>query len=518
MSVLGRIIEGLRAIGRSNAAVPGGRRHRFAPGRVRVRAAYDAAQTTDENRKHWSLADGLSADAAASPWVRRILRNRSRYEVCNNAYARGMVLTIANDCVGTGPRLQVTGIAGDDARLVERAFADWARGCDLAEKLRTLRVAQAEDGEAFALLTSNPGLNTRVKLDVRPIEADQVATPGFLPTGPERSAIDGIVFDVAGNPIEYHVLKDHPGAQGTTRFLLDSTTVPAASMLHCFRADRPGQRRGVPELTPALPLFAQLRRYTLAVLAAAETAADFAGVLYTDAPANGEADAVEPMDTVDLAARAMLTLPSGWKMGQVHAEQPATTYAEFKREVLNEIARCLNLPYNIAAGNSSGYNYASGRLDHQVYHKAIRVDQARCAARLLDPLFAAWVREAILIEGFLPQRLRTAATDWSHQWFWDGQEHVDPLKEAAAQAQRLASNTTTLADEYARKGQDWDEQLRQRARERALMRDLGLEATEPTSPGRAQPSTPGRGDPPPRDAPDGPATDGSEEDGDAVPV
>ena len=43
---------------------------------------------------------------------------------------------------------------------------------------------------------------------------------------------------------------------------------------------------------PALPLFAQLRRFTLAVLSAAETAADFAGILYTDAPANGEADAV----------------------------------------------------------------------------------------------------------------------------------------------------------------------------------------------------------------------------------
>ena len=31
----------------------------------------------------------------------------------------------------------------------------------------------------------------------------------------------------------------------------------------------------------------------LAVLAAAETAADFAGILYTDAPANGEADRPE---------------------------------------------------------------------------------------------------------------------------------------------------------------------------------------------------------------------------------
>jgi len=37
----------------------------------------------------------------------------------------------------------------------------------------------------------------------------------------------------------------------------------------------------MPDVTPVLRPFAQLRRFTLAVLAAAETAADFAGILYT---------------------------------------------------------------------------------------------------------------------------------------------------------------------------------------------------------------------------------------------
>ena len=146
--------------------------------------------------------------------------------------------------------------------------------------------------------------------------------------------------------------------------------MPADAVVHWFRADRPGQHRGIPEITPALPLFAQLRRYTLAVIAAAETAADFAAVLFTDAPANGEAQALEPMDVVELEKRMATVLPDGWRLGQIEAQQPATTYAEFKREILNEIARCLNLPYNIAACNSSGYNYASGRLDHQTYYKS----------------------------------------------------------------------------------------------------------------------------------------------------
>jgi hypothetical protein len=152
------------------------------------------------------------------------------------------------------------------------------------------------------------------------------------------------VFDGAGNPTEYHVLRSHPG-DGVAAMMRDYDRVSASAVVHWFRGDRPGQARGIPDIMPALPLFAQLRRFTLAVLAAAETAADFAGILYTDAPANGEADAAEPFEPIELEKRALLTMPGGWKMSQMQAEQPATTYAEFKHELLNEISRCLNMPY-----------------------------------------------------------------------------------------------------------------------------------------------------------------------------
>lgn len=462
-----------------------------APRRMAVRARYDAAMSTAENRRHWLNADGLSANAANSPEVRRILRNRTRYEVANNSYARGIVLTLANDCVGTGPRLQM--LTADDAanRIVEREFMAWADAVGLPEKLRTMRMAKAQDGEAFALLGSNPALKSRVTLDLRLKEAEQVATPRFSPLA--WGAVDGIVFDAFGNPAEYHLLRQHPGDLRNLGFL-EFDPYPAKAIVHYFRADRPEQARGLPELMPALPLFAQLRRYTLAVIAAAESAADFAGILYTDAPPNGEADAVEPMDTIELERRMLVTMPGGWKMGQIHAEQPATTYGEFKHEILNEIARCLNMPFNVAAGNSSGYNYASGRLDHQTYFKSIRVEQSHLEAAVLDRILAAWLDEAVLIEGYLPQALRHRNAAFPHQWFWDGQEHVDPAKEANAQATRLGSNTTTLADEYARKGQDWETQLRQRARELALMQELGIPAN-PNAPAPAMTPTGANDDP-----------------------
>ena len=438
-----------------------------------VRAKFDAAQTTPDNRRHWANADLLSADAAASADVRQTLRNRARYEVANNSYARGIVLTLANDTIGTGPRLQLLtddlGVNG----ILEDAFASWSRAVRLPEKLHTARMARAQDGESFLVMFDNKGLGHDITLDLRLIEADQVTTP-TLSFDPE--AVDGIVFDPFGNPKAYHVLKHHPGGGAMAGASQEYATIKADGMIHWFRADRPGQHRGIPEITPALPLFAQLRRYTLAVIGAAESAANLAVLMKTNAPAGGEAAEVEPMTEMEFAPNMAVFTPEGWEPSQIKAEQPATTYDMFKREILNEIARCLNMPYNIVACNSSGYNYSSGRLDHQTYYKAIRVDQARCEQVVLDRLFAAWLAEAVRVYG-----LRLDAedlADMGHTWFWDGHEHVDPAKEATAQATRLGNHTTTLAAEYARQGKDWEVELRQRAAEVALMKELGLTLTQ----------------------------------------
>lgn len=438
----------------------------------RLSARWDAAETTDDNRKHWAMADGLSADTAASPGVRRILRNRSRYEVANNSYARGIVNTLANDCVGSGPRLQLTGLARPQARAVERKFGAWAKTVGLAEKLRTLRAARAQDGEGFGVLVTNEALPDRVQLDIRLIEAEQCADNlGSLPT---PGAVDGIRFDAWGNPELYEILRHHPG--GRTFSAEPPLLIPAARVLHYFVPERPGQRRGIPELTAALPLFAQLRRWTLSCLAAAETAADFAAIMKTSGAVDtDDAKTAEEFERVEFERRAILTLPAGWDVTQMKAEQPTSTYGEFKREILNEIARCLSMPFNVAAGNSSAYNYSSGRLDWQIYGRAIEVDRSRMEAQVLEDVFAAWRREAVLVEGYLPQELRLISSDWAHTWHWDGFAHIDPEAEATAQELNLKNQTTHLAELYGRKGQDWEEQLELSARVQQRQRELATQ-------------------------------------------
>jgi len=430
-----------------------------------VRAKIDVAQSNANNRRHWANADLLSADAEASASVRRTVRSRARYEVVNNSYARGIVLTLANDLVGSGPRLQMQSANTKANELVEKAWATWAREIKLAAKLRTMRQARAQDGEAFALLVSNPALRGLIKLDLQLIEADQVTTPNQA--NGARNAVDGIVFDAFGNPQAYHILKEHPGANAPN---LTSAykVVPADEVIHWFRQDRPGQSRGLPDILPALPLFAQLRRFTDAVITAAESAAAFAVVMKTSMPECGFAQETTAWTEYALEHGGMVFAPEGWEPTQITPQQPAASYEMFKKEVLNEIARCLNIPYNIAACNSSGYNYASGRLDHQTYYKAIRVEQDHLEMVALDRLLDAWMDEAAFRLG-LPAQL-----EWPHAWMWRGWEHVDPAKEANAQKTRLASRTTTLADEYAREGKDWEQQLRQAAREQQLCEELGL--------------------------------------------
>lgn len=448
------------------------------PRRALEATRYDAAQTTRDNVNHWLGAmDRLNADQSMSPAVRQTLRNRSRYEVENNAYAKGVVLTLVGDMIGTGPRIQLgcdfephrgerlpetgqgnTGSRAYRATQIEDAFHSWADEIQLDEKLRSLKYAKTVDGEAFALIVADPKLST-VKFNLVPIDAERV-TAGFTASG-TLAGTDGIELDAVGRPTYYRVLRDGDLTGTPAR-------VAAANVIHWYRRDRPEQHRGIPELTASLPLFAQLRRYTLAVIASAETAADYAAVIYTDSPAGGEAYSATPFETLSLESRMATTLPDGWKLGQIKPEQPVTNYPQFKREILGEIGRALQMPVNIVTGDSSQHNYASGRLDHQVYHKQITIEQRLCEEAVLTPLFRLWAKEYALVTN-------TKIPETNPIFYWDGFEHVDPVKEANAQRTRLGSLTSTLAAEYARSGKDWEVELRQIARERALMRELQID-------------------------------------------
>lgn len=447
-----------------------------------LRAKVDAAETTNENKNHWAGADAFAADWAYNPSVRYRLRNRARHETVNNCYAKGAVRAYADDMIGTGPRLQlaIPAPAGEedafDAAIaeVEEDFCEWAEADRFAMNLRTAEKSLQRDGECFGILDTDDRLDHPVKLSIRWVEAEQCAAPFGQGQGTDPHLVDGIRYDRLGKPLEYYFFKIHPGSLNFIGLPLQYETIPAAQVLHWFQGDRFGQHRGIPAITPALPIYSQTRRLTLATLTASEFAAAMAGVLKTNLPPS--TDTFKPVDAwslFEVVRAALMALPEGWEMQQMKSEHPNAEYGAFKRELLNETGRATNQPLNVVTGNSSQYNFSSGRLDHLPYQRGIRIDRNDLRLIVLDPIVRAYLREAVLIPGLIPSIL-PPVDEWGWGWGWDGFDSIDQVKDATADDMRLKNGTSTYAEIFAEYGQNWQQQFDQLAREKREAEKRGL--------------------------------------------
>ena len=451
-------------------SIQGPARQRFQPN---VRAIYDSAMPGGPLEKHWTAADWFSPNAGTNPNVRRTLRARCRYEVANGSYAAGIVSTLANYIVGTGPTLRLIPSISSGPRAVKalkdlaQRFNEWAWDIGLQRVLHTMQRSKSADGEGLAMLINR--LNARpnqVTLGIRTFESEMLTNPQdytfFILDKPE-----GIDVGSDGQPEAYWVLKHHPGGGLFQVYPSDAYRVPAKNVCHWFDELRPGLLRGLPEILPALPMFAMLRRYTSAVVTAAEAAADFAAVMHTDAPPDGGAN-IAPGTTFEFEKGQIVSLPEGWNMNQLKAEHPGQMHEMFIKTLIREIGRCLDMPYAVAAMDASGHNYSSMRGDWQAFYAAVRCRRRLCEHQVLDKILDAWMQEASLLYSVqIPD-------DFDFQWDWPSAEPIDATKEAEADIMLLAANLTTYARIYAKRGHDYSEELPQRAREEAMLKELGI--------------------------------------------
>jgi capsid protein len=425
--------------------------------RQQAHGSYDAARDTDEHRRYWANADALDADSANSPHVRSKLVQRSRYEVWNNGYADGIAATYTNDLVGIGPTLRMQTASEAFNRMVEAAWWRWSKAVQLRRKLWCMAHAKHTDGEAFAVLRENRNLRDAVKIDLVLHETEQCATP-YLPFG-TKGKIDGIEFDDFGNPTYYEFLKEHPGSSNGFGLLTQSERVPAKYVLHWFRMRRPGQHRGIPETTSTLNAGAAGRRWRESVVSASENIASHPVFLKTQFEPE-EMDMVAPMSTMEYERQVLTALPSGHGVEQLKAEQPTANHEMFMRSLINEQARPKNMPFNKAACDSSSYNYASGRLDHQTYYGSLDIDRADCNDVVLDQLFAVWFEMAVVTYGWFggnPEAVDAALMP--HEWDWPKHQAADIVAEADASDKRLKNGTTSLTSEYSASGLDYEDEL-----------------------------------------------------------
>lgn len=445
---------------------------------------YAAASDDPEMTSHWNRADALDADAANSLAVRKRVRERSRLEQANNGYSIGTVRTNANYVVGRGPMLRMETGSPTFNAMVEARWQSWCKAVGFSRKLRVACKAKTGDGEAFLLIVSNPGVAHEVKLDLAELECDQVSSP-TIPCG-KVGRIDGVRFDEFGNPVEYEVLKQHPGGLWSG-YANEATRIPARFMCHWFSADRPRQHRGMPECVSTLNLFGQGRRYREAVIAAAETAADFAAMLEMDAGNDGP-DEVRPFSSLPIERRMLVATPAGGKISQLKAEQPATTYETFNRSIVSEQSRPLSMSYSIAACDSSGNSFSGTQNDHLIFYQSIDAeDRSDCELQVLDKVFAVWFKLAAHVYGWAVP----ATPAPRHEWGWPPMPQVDSQKAADADKSELAIGVPPSVV-FMRRGLDYEDVVRIGATDYGITEDeyrtklLGANFTKAGAPAPAE--------------------------------
>ena len=442
-----------------------------------IRAKYEAAQNYATTENHWSKADYLSPDAANDPFVRARLRARSRFEIIeNNPYLNGTMISLCNDFAGSGCRLTITDtdVPRGERQKIEKQFRRWQKRIKLRKLLWRLRMDKAVSGEAFAVAIYNKRLKHPVKLDYRVIEADCVTSPtGGLGKGMKPlinrtispSEADGIKLDEYGNPISYHFLDYHPGGSGLWEEKASAGKwIPAEQVIHIYRQLR-AWHRGIPELTPSLPLCAVARRYTMALVRCAEIQASLSAVLESDIPTwrntmapptrtveildeDGKVVGTEQVtddeqdlgwmgDSLPIEMGTMNLLPQGMKMKMFNSVPIGQQYDLFIGALMRDIFRPILVPYNVGIGSSKDSNMASGVLDAGIYTKGQESERYVFEEDVLSPIIDSWYLQGCLTDGYFTERgtmpiAKREIPDYKIGWDKVTIEHTDPTKVAKA--------------------------------------------------------------------------------------
>lgn len=446
-----------------------------------INAQFDNARNTPDTATMFRNADSLAMTAALSPGVRRTVRNRARYVVYNCPYGFGMLDTYATHILGTWvtvsfPRGGVPDSVRDE---VVKDFDAWACKVSLWEKLKTLIRAKTTDGEGFAVFFPDKTIvdeTNSVTLNLANIECDRVES--YTEAITRENETDGIRFDAYGHPTEYRILKYHPGDYRAIKNIgrRAGEWTKAANVIHYFDVLRPEQVRGVSDFVSALDIPALQKSYRSSVAESAINAASVSGVLTTDqvpecyddedASIGRCAMEVKPNTVFRMQRNAFVTLPEGWGLNQLKAEQPTTLYDAFVRALIAELARCLSMPVNVALCDSSKHNFASAKLDHTVYGDKIESVRSTLAVKVLDRIFFKWLEEYAVRKDLNPAVVSALRCT---EWLFTVRGNADVMKDASADNTRLGNGSLSYETLYAKDGKDWKREVKQAVEERAQM-------------------------------------------------
>lgn len=462
---------------------------------VQQKRAFDGARRGRLNADWMAMGTSANSELYGSLST---LRNRSRDLIRNNDYARGMIRNIVDNVVftGIGFQAQVKDVRdktkNNDAinNRIEAAWKEWCQPehCDVSGVNSFAEIQQLamrsflESGEVFIRKVGMGTTSVPLKLEV--IESDRVAED-YNSTSNGNQIMMGVELNTWLKPIAYWFYDYHPGdylhggtgarGMGNSRGL---TRIGADEIIHLFIRERPGQVRGVPILYSTIQRLRNLGEYEKSELVAARAAASIMGLVTTpDVDLLGEptSEGGQLPPDENLSPGMMRYLAPGESFEGFTPNRPNNAFATFFESQLRGSGAGVGVSYENVSNDFSKSNYSSSRLSLLQTRDRWKVLQIWFISTFLRKVYCSWLDTAVL-SGVLnfpdyelrPQRYREIR--WTPRgWSW-----VDPHKEINATIVAIKAGLTTLTEEVAKQGGDFEENIKILARERAILEQYGI--------------------------------------------
>lgn len=450
-----------------------------------------------------------------------------------NPYGKSALRSTVDSIIGVNFKLQLEpmasalGVTSDEAQeWAEMVEAEWLRYAENIEHsvdaqrkqsftdlMRTAYSSFYVSGETLATVEwkrSRAGYGTCLYL----LDPERLSEPdrgdGWL-----QGRRMGVERDRHGAPIAYHIREKHLSddlawgyGSHKWRRIARETEWGRPKVLHFFDHDRPDMTRGFSSFLNTLKTMHMHQDYTLTELESAALRATYAAVIESELDYE-EAMRVIGSDKRDIieAGNPAVALAVGYmaeaaqyyrghdiKFGKakiahllpneslkmVQGTQSASALKDFNQVSLYSMASGLGVDYASLTKNYSETNYSGARAALFDVWRSYEVRRAAFVNGFCLPFFGAWLEEAIVLRETIPMLgaldfytakpalIRASFETWS-------KPRLDPQKEAQADKINYGLGVATLRDLCAANGADYRTVLSQRAREKRLMEELGLE-------------------------------------------
>jgi lambda family phage portal protein len=455
--------------------------------------------------------------------------------VRNDGWASGAVTRILDNAIGALLRpipkpdyrflAYETGIKGFDhlwakefSRAVDANWRSWSldigKYCDatrnqnFTEMMRVAFRHKLVDGDALAVLQWIPERisagRARYSTALQLVDPDRLSNPQLrFDTMTMRG---GVEIDEYGAAIAYHIRRAHAGDWFAAAASMVWDRVPRETdwgrpvVVHDFDADRAATHRGGTGIfAPVLQRLKMLFKYDGVELDAAIINAIFAS--YIESPFDRELVQESLDDGEKLSfyqdqrrefhhgkpmmignARVPILFP-GEKINSVNANRPASNFAAFEGAVLRNVATGLGLSAQQISNDWSDVNYSSARGALLEAWKTLDRRQRDFTLNFCSPIRAAWLEECMSTDALpLPNGApdfylyRTAYSRC--RFMGPGRGWIDPVAEKQGAVMGMDAALSTLEDECAMQGLDYEEVLEQRAYELGLFEEYNIPAPE----------------------------------------